>query len=534
MAIEATSRTLPRFTLTDGEGNERTFPTGRHALLCFVKEDCPTCRLSMPLIEAASRAFGEALDVWAIGQDAPGNARLVEGFNLSVPMLDDSALKVSYVYDLDTVPTIILADGSGAPLRQFVGFDKAEWLELVRELARLSGGAAPAIDWASYPASRPGCGSKSVEPGIAERLAAEAAGSPLRARRIEVGEGDDVFEFMFDQGLTDGLPVIPPTPERVLRMLQGTRRDPQEVVAVVPPNLAPATVEKVAANTVMAGCKPEYLPVVIAALEAVCTDTFNIHGINATTWAASPVIVVNGPIRERIGMNYGLMALGYGNRANATIGRALKLCIRNLGGARPGGTERSVLGSPGKYTMCFAEHEARSPWEPLHVERGFRPEQSVVTVFGLEASPRHIADQLSRTARQLGGSLGLGLEACWLPKAHGQGDVLLVVCPEHVDTLWRDRWTKNQLRERIQEITARPVRELLGDEQSGEGIPSSRFGPGGPSEEELNRRVPKFRSPENIHIVVAGGEGGKFSSVFAGWVSGPTGSSSVSRVIEDV
>ena len=533
-AADTTTRTLPPFSLRDAGGRERRFPTGRHALLCFVKEDCPTCRLSMPLIEAAHRAFGEALDIWAIGQDAAGNARLVDEFGLSVPMLDDSALRVSYAYDLDTVPTVILADGTGVEQRRFVGFGKADWLELVRELARLSGSEAPAIDWTSYPESRPGCGSKSVEPGIAERLAAEAEGSPLRARHIEVGEGDDIFEFMFDQGLTDGLPVVPPTPERVLRMLRGTRRDPREVVAVVPPNMAPATVEKVAANAVMAGCKPEYLPVVIAALEAVCTDTFNIHGVNATTWAASPVIVVNGPIRDRIGMNYGLMALGYGNRANATIGRALKLCIRNLGGAKPGGVERSVLGSPGKYTMCFAEHEARSPWEPLHVERGFRPEQSVVTVFGLEASPRHIADQLSRTARQLAGSLGLGLEACWLPKAHGQGDVLLVVCPEHVDTLWRDRWTKAQLRERIQEIAARPLRELLADDDSGEGVPRSRFGPNGPSEEELNRRIPKFRSAENIHIVVAGGEGGKFSSVFAGWVSGPMGSSSVSRVIEEV
>ena len=127
---------------------------------------------------------------------------------------------------------------------------------------------------------------------------------------------------MFERGLTDGLPVVPPTPERVMWMLTGTRRDPREVIAVVPPNLAPVTIEKIAVNAVMAGCKPEYLPVVIAALEAVCTAEFNIHGIMSTTWGATPVIVVNGPIRQRIGMNMGMMALGYGNRANATIGRA--------------------------------------------------------------------------------------------------------------------------------------------------------------------------------------------------------------------
>ena len=214
---------------------------------------------------------------------------------------------------------------------------------------------------------------------------------------------------MFERGLTDGLPVVPPTPERVMRMLTGTRRDPREVIAIVPPNLAPVTIEKVAANAVMAGCKPEYLPVVIAALEAVCTDEFNIHGIMSTTWGATPVIVVNGPIRHRLGMNMGMMALGYGNRANATIGRAVKLVLRNVGGARPGDIERiDARRHRASSPTCFAEWEERSPWEPLHVERGFEQEESVVTVFGLEAGSRQIADQTSRTAHALAGSLGHG------------------------------------------------------------------------------------------------------------------------------
>ena len=293
------------------------------------------------------------------------------------------------------------------------------------ELARQSGVASPPIDWNSYPESRPGCGSKSVEPGIAERLEANARGDKMTARRIELGDAEDVFEFMFERGLTDGLPVVPPTPERVMWMLTGTRRDPRDVVAIVPPNLAPVTVEKVAVNAVMAGCKPEYLPVVIAALEAVCTDEFNIHGIMSTTWGATPVIVVNGPIRHRLDMNMGMMALGYGTRSNATIGRALKLVLRNVGGARPGDIERSTLGALGKFTTCFAEWEERSPWEPLHVERGFNKDENVVTVFGLEAGSRQIADQTSRTARALAGSLGMGLEACWHPKQHGAGEILL-------------------------------------------------------------------------------------------------------------
>ena len=156
----------------------------------------------------------------------------------------------------------------------------------------------------------------------------------------------------------------------------------------------------------MAGCKPEYLPVVLAATEAILTDDYNIHGVMATTMGASPVLVVNGPIRHRIGMNMGLGALGQGNRANATIGRALRLLIRNIGGAKPGKTERSTLGNPMKFTMCFAEWEERNPWSPLHVERGFDKDDSVVTVFTMCSGPTLIVDQDSRSASQLAGTLG--------------------------------------------------------------------------------------------------------------------------------
>jgi peroxiredoxin len=522
---------LPAFELRDMRGSAHSFPSSKSALLCFVKEDCPTCGMTMPLIEAAHRAFGASVDVLAIGQDAEGNAKLVERYALTVPMLDDSALKVSFGYDLDTVPTIIVADAHGHEERRFVGFGRDDWREMFGELARLSGLQSPAVDWNSYPESRPGCGSKSVEPGIAERLEANARGDKLTARRIELGDAEDVFEFMFERGLTDGLPVVPPTPERVMWLLTGTRRDPREVIAIVPPNLAPVTVEKVAVNAVMAGCKPEYLPVVIAALEAVCTDTFNIHGIMSTTWGATPVIVVNGPIRHRLEMNMGMMALGYGTRANATIGRALKLVLRNVGGARPGDIERSTLGAIGKFTTCFAEWEERSPWEPLHVERGFEKDENVVTVFGLEAGSRQIADQISRTARALAGSLGMGLEACWHPKQHNSGEVLLIISPEHADTLAREKWSKADVRARIQEVTSRPMRELIRDDESGEGIPLSALGT--VTEERLAEKIAKFRKPEDINIIVAGGNAGKFSAVFAGWVSGPMGSSSVSRRIEE-
>src|SRR5579862_572279 len=482
---------LPEFSLNDLAGGPRKFPSGRHALLCFVKEDCPTCQLTMPLIEAAHVAFESKIDVLAIGQDADGNAKLVDAHHLTAPMLDDSALKVSFAYDLDIVPTIILAAPDGSEIRRFVGFDKPDWLLMLTELAKLSDLAEPPIEWAKYPQQRPGCGSKSVEPEIAERLEAEARGDRMTARQIEIGE-QDPFEFMFERGLTDGLPVIPPTPERVRRMLTGTRRDPRQVIASLPPNMGPATIEKIAVNAVMAGCRPEYMPVIIAAMEAVATPEFNAHGIMSTTWGATPVIVVNGPIRERIGMNMGIMALGYGNRANATIGRAVKLTLRNVGGAKPGDIERSTLGSIGKFTTCFAEWEERSHWEPLHVERGFKKEESVVTVFGLESSSRQIADQTSRSARALCGSLGLGLEGCWHPKQHGAGEILLIVCPEHADTIARDKWSKAQVRARIQEITSRPLRELMPDAESGEGVPAKALGFANPTPEQLETRIPKF------------------------------------------
>lgn len=523
---------LPTFSLRDVQGREHSFPTGRPALLCFVREDCPTCGLTMPLIDAVHGAFAGAVDVLIVGQE--GNEILVDRHKLSVPMLDDMAVKTSFAYNVEIVPAIILADSNGGELARFEGFAKRDWQDMVARLSQLSGIMGPPIDWSEYPDLRPGCGSKSVEPGIAERLQAEASGSRLRARRIKLGSAEDPFDFMFDQGLTDGLPVIPPTPERVLHMLTGTHRDPQEVVATAPPNLVPVTAEKVAANAVMAGCKPEYLPVVIAALEAVCTDEFNIHGIMATTGGASPILIVNGPIRHRIGMNMGVQALGSGFRANATIGRALKLIMRNVGGARPGEIERSTFGGPAKYTSCYAEWEERSPWEPLHVERGFKPDENVVTVFGLQSGCAQVTDQTSRSGRLLAGSLGAALAACGHPKFYRYGEVLLVISPEHADTFKYDGFSKAQVRNRIQEVSAKRIRDLLPDNETGEGMPIASFGiTGKASETQLNQRIEKFRKAENINIIVAGGEAGKFSAVFGSWFSGPMGSVSVSRKIEE-
>lgn len=522
----------PGFSLPDLDGLPRQFPSGRPSLVCFVKEDCKTCNLVMPVLEAFHRTFGARVDVLLVGQSATGNAILKERHALTMPVLDDGDCSVSFAWDFEIVPAVYWTDGEGKVGARFEGFVRSEWQALEQQIGAELDLALSEINWLDYPEWRPGCGSRHLDPEVNERLRATASDSPMRARRIEIASADDDAEFMFDQGFSDGLPLVPPTPERVMRMLAGTRRGAQDIVAVVPPNMAPATVEKIAINAVMAGCRPDYLPVVIAAVEAVCTDEFNIHGVTATTMGAAPVMVVNGPIRHRIGMNMKLSALGAGSRANATIGRAVRLVIRNIGGARPGGVDRSTLSSPLKYTMCFAEWEEGSPWSPLHVERGFQVEDSVVTVFAMTSGPVLIVDQESRGADQIAGSLGLGLEGAFLSKIHRMPvDALLVVCPEHVRTLTSEgQYSKDRLRSRIQQVTSRPLREMVANEISGAGIP--RAAAEKMALEQLEALAPKFASERNIHIVVAGSEAGKFSAAFHGWVTGPTGSMSVSRKIE--
>lgn len=512
--------------LLDQHGSSVSVPGSAEegAIVVFLKEDCPTCKQALPVINAAAKSSASVI---GIGQSSAGNAILVESGLIDFPLLDDSALGVSFEQDIEIVPTLLVVGSDGSVLNRLEGFVRDDWQKLLGELI-----AEPLeLDWSTLPEWAPGCGSLSLDPVNHARLQAQASGSPLRARQVEVGELDDEFEFMFDQGFTDGLPVVPPTPERVLRMLEGTGRDAQDVVALLPPNMGEATVEKLAINAVMAGCKPEYLPVVIAAIEAMATDQFNIHGVMATTMGAAPVLVVNGPIRERIGMNMKMGALGQGNRANATIGRAVRLAVRNIGGARPGGTERSTMGNPMKFTMCFAEWEERSNWEPLHVERGYQASDSVVTVFCMTSGPALMVDQTSLSAAQLAGSFGQCLESLHHPRAHNAGDALVVVAPEHVDTLARDGYSKQNIRDRIQEVTACAVRELAVDDMSGVGIPQDKIA--AMDEAALARKIPKFASTENIHLVVAGGDAGKFSAAYHGWLTGPMGSVVVSAKIDD-
>jgi len=272
--------------------------------------------------------------------------------------------------------------------------------------------------------------------------------APPASPLVRFGAAEDPFEAMFDRGWSDGLPVVPPTAERVSQMLAGTSRQPDEVVAIVPPDLVECTVETVAANAVMAGCRPEYLPVVLAAVEAACTDEFNMHGVLATTMSVGPILIVNGPIRHKIGMNSGGNALGQGNRANLTIGRALQLVVRNVGGGRPGEIDQSTLGNPGKLSFCFAEDEEGSPWESLAQERGFPAEASTVTVFAGEG-PRVIVDQLSRRPEALAKSLAYCLLTTGHPKMALAFDSILVISPEHSARFRDAGWSKQRLQEEL-------------------------------------------------------------------------------------
>jgi hypothetical protein len=339
----------------------------------------------------------------------------------------------------------------------------------------------------------------------------------------------DEIEAWFERGVTDGLPVVPPTRARVEAMLATTRRARDELVGEVPPNFGRATLEKLAVNAVMAGCRPEYFTVVIAVVEAACEPAFNLHGQSGTTNAASPLIILNGPVRTRLGVNCAAGVFGPGTRANATIGRALRLVMINLGGTRAGEISMSTLGHPGRYTYCIGEHEEVSPWEPLHVERGFAAGESTVTLLSGE-SPFMINDHLSRSAPQLAASLGWSAAGVWNHKSFPlYGHTLFVIGPEHARTFAADGWSKHDLQSFLFETIRRPARDLApGPDGAETGRLKNLLEGCAPDE-----RIPKFPSPEEIVVVVAGGTAGRFSAVVPGWMGGEMGSRPVTRLIAE-
>ena len=508
-------------------GNPVASPKNKQSLICFIKEDCPTCREIIPLLDSLHKTLGENIIMHVIGQEREGNQRLEDEHKPDFSILDDSALLVSYSLKIEIVPTIIAVNEDGFILEKLVGFVKDEWNELINQVSQNQ--SKDDINWSQLPKWRPGCGSLSVDPTNEARLKALSEDNQISARKIELGAADDTFEFMYDQGFSDGLPLIPPTQQRVVDMLSGTDRNPSEVVAVLPPNMGTVTVEKIAINSVMAGCKPDYLPVIIAAIEALADDAFNIHGVYATTLGASPLIIVSGPIRDKIGMNYKQGALGQGNRANATIGRAVRLIIRNVGGATPEGTERSTFGNPLKYTGCFAEWEERSPWEPLHVERGFKADDSVVTVCAVTGGPIVIMDEYGLQSDLVAGTIAEGVRSILNHKVYGVAQCVLVVSPEHADLFKKNTYSKTDLRRRIQEITRLRYKDLVPTDISSAGMRQEEISK--LSEHTMKKFISKFADENDINIVVAGGGAGKFTACYHGWLNGKWGSVPVSKKI---
>ena len=298
-------------------------------------------------------------------------------------------------------------------------------------------------------------------------------------------------------------------------------REPSEIIGRIPPCYGDATVEKIAANAVMAGCFPEMMRVLLPLVRAICDERFNAHGVQATTHFAAPLIIVNGPIRRELGFASGRNVFSNVARANSTLGRTLQLLLLNIGGGRPDGIDMSALGNPGKFSYCIAENEEENPWEPLHVDRGFDAAQSTVSLFAGEA-PHGVSEHISRSARGVLKAISRALATVWSYRTCMSVEAVVVLCPEHVKTIQRDGFSKNDVREFLFQNTGIPVREY---DEEGEGTQSTH----------LYRKITiagtecyqKFRDPESIKIVVAGGTAGKFSAVIGSWNAGPRGSQMV-------
>jgi len=459
----------------------------------FVKRDCPTCELIVPVLEQLCES--KILRTIFTQDDA------------SFPELpitsDDTSLEVSFFHRIETVPTLLKIQG-GIEVDRTVGWSQDTWKAFL-DIEDLG-----PENIRSY---SPGCGSLSVDPDL-QGMLQKKYGSGLVSREVTFASAEDEFEAMYDRGWSDGLPLIPPTIERVQAMLEGTKRKPDDIIALVPPDLVDLTVEKVAINAVMAGCKPEYLPVVITALETACGDEFNMHGLLATTMPVGPVIFVNGPIRKSINLNSGMNLLGQGNRANSTIGRAVQLTIRNVGGGRPGEVDRATHGSPAKYGLCFAEDEEGSPWQSYAQDQGFSSEQNTVTLFPGEG-PRMIVDQLSRSPDELARSLAMGIIGNVHPKLVMGFDAILIIGPEHASRFAEAGWTKEQVNEEIINHSIRETDELIrGANGISEGLPEVFAG----------STLPKLRPNGGLIILYGGGAAGLFSATIGGWLSGDKGS----------
>jgi hypothetical protein len=333
----------------------------------------------------------------------------------------------------------------------------------------------------------------------------------LRAERLEVTDYFQWQELAYQRRWTDGLPVVPPTPELVEEMIAYVGRDPEEVIGEVPPRYGVATVEALAINSVMAGCKPEYFPVVLAAMELMLEPDFNLHGIQTTTHNNEPLVIISGPAVKELEVNTGHGVFGNGARANGTIGRAIKLILWNVGGSYPGEPDKTTFAHPGKWTYCIGESLEDNPWEPLHVDFGLPAEASAVTVISVEAP--HNVHSYGDAERVLN-SIAAGVTSPGSNNYNSMGQTLIVIGPEPARILAEAGLSKREVREIVWERAKVPLRELRKltwvDEYARQSWPDWL---------DLNNddeMVPPVCRPEDLIVMVAGGAG-KFTAICPGW-----------------
>ena len=343
------------------------------------------------------------------------------------------------------------------------------------------------------------------------------ASAHLSSEHIQFDDWNEVVEGYIERGWTDGLPIIPPTPGLVAEFLDAAGRSASDILGTEPTKGRVITAEKAAVNAVMAGCKPEYFRIVATAVEAMCEPQFNLHAVTASTQGSAVLIVVNGPEAKEVGLNSSVSVFGPGHRANATIGRAIRLVIINATGSVSGEIDKATQGHPGKYTWCIAENEDVSPWEPLQTDRGFTSADSTVSIFaGLSGI------QVDNHAFQKPEEILVSFRDAMFAGGVGwnQGEVVVALCPEHIGHLRRAGWSKERVKEFLYAVARRKISEWRA---AGRFIRDSAGDP----DDYLHSVV----SPDALTILAAGGHAGAFSSVIPLW-SGGTGSRSVTRLIE--
>src|SRR5439155_7055934 len=325
----------------------------------------------------------------------------------------------------------------------------------------------------------------------------------LTAAEHEVTGWAEAVEAYFERGWTDGLPVVPATAEAVQSFLDAAGRKPGDVVLREATRRRSITAEKVAMTAVMAGCRRDYRPVLLAALEAMADPAFTLHGAITSTGGSATLVVVNGPIRHRLGFNAGGNVFGPGWRANATIGRAIRLVTLNCLGAQPGLLDRSTQGHPGKYTYCIAELEEENPWTPLHVDRGLRREASAVTVYAAEA-PHNVLSHYGESAEAVIVAIADTMASLG---SFSPGESFVVLAPEHVQIPARDGWTKPRIREGLYARARRTRADLKrGGKLAGAVEPGDEA-----------QWVHRGHGPEDVHIVLAGRGAGGHPAFIPSW-----------------